>query len=293
MKNEFLEYIKNEKMYSSNTYSTYERIIDEYTSFLKKEGIQETDITIQVIRGYLRTLYDNKYSSKSMCLYISALRSYHKFLLKKKIITSNPMSLIKNPKLEKRNPKFLNYNDLDSIYDAIDKTSPLGIRDNLIIELFYSTGVRVSELVNIKLEDINEFDMTIRILGKGNKERIVLYGETLKEKLNLYLNKVREKLKKENSDYLLFNKNGTKLTDRGVRKIIDKIVKKTTLNEKISPHIIRHTFATHLLKEGADLRMVQELLGHSSLAATQVYTHITNEQLRNVYLKTHPRAKEK
>ena len=160
------------------------------------------------------------------------------------------------------------------------------------MELLYSTGVRVSELINIKISDINNYDMSIRVLGKGNKERIVLYGNSLKDSLYNYLNNSRNKLLKTDTDILLLNKNGTPLTDRGVRLIISKIVEKTALNKNISPHVIRHTFATHLLTDGADLKTVQELLGHSSLSATEVYTHISNEQLRKTYLDYHPRAKE-
>lgn len=293
MKEEFIKYINFEKNYSPNTTLNYERIVDEYSLFLDKEGINLKEVDNKVIRNYLRTLYEKEYKPKTLCLYISALRSYHKFLFRKKYLETNPMLLIKNPKLNKSTPKFLNYNELDLIYEAIDENDHLGLRDHLILELLYSTGVRVSELIHIKLEDINYYDMSIRIKGKGSKERIVLYGEELKDILELYLKSSRDKLLKIDTNILLINKNGTPLTDRGVRKILNKLVKKTTLKQNVSPHMIRHTFATHLLKEGADLKTVQELLGHASLSATQVYTHITNEQLRKVYLDTHPRAREK
>lgn len=289
---EFIKYIKEEKRYSDNTLLNYKRVIEEHIDFLKKEGISLEEVDNKIIRNYIRNLYDKKYTSKTMCLYISSLRAYYKFLIKKGEIKTNPMLLIKNPKLSKTTPKFLNYNELDLIYSAIDKNKVLGIRDYLIIELLYATGVRVSELVNIKINDIDYYDMSIRIKGKGNKTRIVLYGEQLKDILELYLNSARDKLLKTNTDILVLNKNGTPLTDRGVRKILNNIVKKTSLKQKVSPHMIRHTFATHLLKEGADLKTVQELLGHSSLAATQVYTHVTNEQLRKVYLDCNPRKKE-
>lgn len=293
MKEEFIKYINFEKNYSPNTTLNYERIVDEYSLFLDKEGINLKEVDNKVIRNYLRTLYEKEYKPKTLCLYISALRSYHKFLFRKKYLETNPMLLIKNPKLNKSTPKFLNYNELDLIYEAINENDHLGLRDHLILELLYSTGVRVSELIHIKLEDINYYDMSIRIKGKGSKERIVLYGEELKDILELYLKSSRDKLLKIDTNILLINKNGTPLTDRGVRKILNKLVKKTTLKQNVSPHMIRHTFATHLLKEGADLKTVQELLGHASLSATQVYTHITNEQLRKVYLDTHPRAREK
>ena len=202
------------------------------------------------------------------------------------------MVLIKNPKLEKRVPKFLYYNELSSLFESIDTSTVLGIRDNLILEILYSTGVRVSELVSIKLSDINNFDKSITIFGKGKKSRIVLFGDTLESALNLYLNKSRNILIKTNTDILLLNKNGTPLTDRGVRLIISKIVEKASIKQNVSPHVLRHTFATHLLKEGADLKTVQELLGHATLSATEVYTHVTNEGLRKTYLDCHPRGRK-
>lgn len=290
---DFFDYITYEKKYSMNTVNNYKKIIEHHFLFLEKEGISLKEVDNKIIRNYLRDLDEFHYSKKTLCLHISALRSFYKFLLQTKVIKINPMALIKNPKLDKRIPKFLYYNELNSLFEAIDIASPLGIRDSLILELLYSTGVRVSELVNIKIGDINFYDMSIKILGKGSKERIVLYGESLKDKLNLYLEKVRPLLIKVDTSILLLNKNGTPLTDRGVRLIISKIVEKTSVKQNVSPHVIRHTFATHLLNEGADLKTVQELLGHASLSATEVYTHITNEQLRKTYLDCHPRGRSR
>ena len=291
-KDDFFDYITYEKKYSDNTVKNYKKVVEHHLIFLKKEGISLIEVDNKIIRNYLRSLDEFNYSKKTLCLYISSLRSFYKYLLKNKIIKINPMILIKNPKLDKRVPKFLYYNELSVLFENVDLNTPLGIRDNLILELLYSTGVRVSELVSIKIDDINFYDMSIRILGKGNKMRIVLYGDSLKDVLNLYLNNARSKLIKTDTDILLLNKNGTPLTDRGVRLIISKIVEKASLKQNVSPHVLRHTFATHLLKEGADLKTVQELLGHASLSATEVYTHISNEQLRKTYLDYHPRAKE-
>ena len=171
-----------------------------------------------------------------------------------------------------------------------DLKEPLHIRNRLIIETLYDTGIRVSELVNIKLNDLNIATKEIRVLGKGSKERIVYFGDYEIDILNLYLNQARPKLlKNKSNDYLLLNHLGDRLTDRGVRLIIDDVIKKASLKHKVSPHTLRHTFATHLLNEGADLKSVQELLGHSSLSTTQIYTHVSNERLRSVYLKSHPR----
>lgn len=291
-KDDFFDYITYEKKYSIHTVNNYKKVVLEYLEFLDKECIDIKDANNLVVRNYLRSLDKHNYSNKTLCLYISSLRSFYKYLLKNRVIKSNPMVLIKNPKLEKRVPKFLYYNELSSLFESIDTSTILGIRDNLILEILYSTGVRVSELVSIKLSDINNFDKSITIFGKGKKSRIVLFGDTLESVLNLYLNKSRNILIKTNTDILLLNKNGTPLTDRGVRLIISKIVEKASIKQNVSPHVLRHTFATHLLKEGADLKTVQELLGHATLSATEVYTHVTNEGLRKTYLDCHPRGRK-
>lgn len=291
-KDDFFDYITYEKKYSIHTVNNYKKVVLEYLEFLDKECIDIKDANNLVVRNYLRSLDKHNYSNKTLCLYISSLRSFYKYLLKNRVIKSNPMVLIKNPKLEKRVPKFLYYNELSSLFESIDTSTVLGIRDNLILEILYSTGVRVSELVSIKLSDINNFDKSITIFGKGKKSRIVLFGDTLESTLNLYLNKSRNILIKTNTDILLLNKNGTPLTDRGVRLIISKIVEKASIKQNVSPHVLRHTFATHLLKEGADLKTVQELLGHATLSATEVYTHVTNEGLRKTYLDCHPRGRK-
>ena len=201
------------------------------------------------------------------------------------------MLLIDSPKMDKKLPKVLNVVEVENILNIPDNETPLGQRDSVILELIYSTGVRVSELVNIKIKDIDRSDKKILITGKGNKERIVLYGNVLKEKLNLYINDGRCKLKKSDTDYLLLNNKGNKLTSRGVELIINNVLKKGGITYIISPHTLRHTFATHMLNNGADLKTVQELLGHESLSTTQIYTHVSNERIKNVYLNTHPRGK--
>lgn len=201
------------------------------------------------------------------------------------------MILISNPKVEKKLPKVIYSNELDTILNIPDKTTVLGLRDALILELLYSTGVRVSELVSIKIEDINFNKKEIKIFGKGSKERIVLYGNKCSELLVDYISKSRKELYSEYSeDYLLLSKKGRQINQREIRSIIDDVTNKAGLKIHISPHVLRHTFATDLLNNGADLRSVQELLGHESLSTTTIYTHITNERLRNVYLHAHPRA---
>lgn len=292
MINEFLKYIEIEKNYSDNTIISYRKDLEEYETYLKEKNKNIKDTDYKFIRSYLTYMFDKKYEKKTISRHISTLRSYYKFLFEEKKIKKNPMELISNPKLDKKLPNFLYYDELEILLNIPDKSTTLGLRDALILELLYSTGIRVSELINIKMKDINRSNRKILIFGKGSKERYVLYGDVLSNLLDLYINESRSKLNK-NSDYLILNKNGNKITDRGIRLIISKILKQGSLDFHVSPHTLRHTFATHMLENGADLKSVQELLGHENLSTTQVYTHITNERLRNVYLNTHPRAKEK
>lgn len=289
--NDFIQYIDIEKNYSNYTIINYKDDLLDYYNFLSKEGIDILDSDYRVIRSYLSYMYDKNYGTKTISRHISSLRSFYKFMMRENIIKSNPMLLISNPKQEKKLPHFLYYNELETILNIPDKSTPLGQRDSVILELLYSTGIRVSELISIRIGDIDLVSKRIRIMGKGSKERIVLYGEYLKGLLDLYLNDGRCEIVRNNCDYLILNKNGSKITTRGVRVILDNILKKGEVDFHISPHVLRHTFATHMLDSGADLKSVQELLGHENLSTTQIYTHVSNERLRNVYLKTHPRAK--
>ena len=201
--------------------------------------------------------------------------------------------LLTSVKKEKKLPKYIGYNELEHILLLPDIKTPLGQRDSALLELLYSTGVRVSELVSIRLKDIELSEKRIKILGKGNKERYVLYGKICEEKMLRYVKDGREKLlKEEGCPYLFLNKNGRQLTTRGVREVLNRILLKGGESMHISPHMLRHTFATHMLNEGADLRTVQELLGHENLSTTQIYTHITSSRMKNIYLHAHPRAKK-
>ena len=221
---------------------------------------------------------------------ISSLRGFYKYLINNKVIDSNPFSLVSLPKKERHLPRFFYYNELEEMFQVPKLNTALGQRDRLLLEMLYATGVRVSELVNIKVSDINGEE--IKVLGKGNKERIVEFGDYAESILELYLKEGYKHLNVKKSEYLFLNNRGGKLTTRGVRYILDNIINKTTIDKKISPHMLRHTFATHLLNEGCDLLTVQELLGHESLTATSIYTHITNDRLKEVYFKCHPRAKK-
>ena len=291
---QFINYIEIEKHYSFYTVKNYELDLESFYDFLNKENITNIkDIDFKVIRLYLTVMYEKKYSKKTISRNISSLRSFFKYLIKHEHIKTNPMLLISNPKQDHKLPNFLYYNDLEKILEIPDTNTPLGHRDALIIELFYSTGIRVSEIINIKLNDIDYSKNRIKILGKGNKERYVLYGDVCSKLLNSYINEKRNIiLGDKHNEYLFINHLGNKLTSRGVEYILSKIIKQSDLKTKISPHTLRHTFATHMLNEGADLKSVQELLGHENLKTTQIYTHVSNERLREVYLHSHPRAKK-
>ncbi len=278
----FLDYLKYEKNYSFNTISSYEKDLKIYNSYIK----DVTKASYSEVRNYLSFLHDREYTNKTIARNISCLKSFYKYLVRENIIKENPLKLISTPKVAKKLPNYMNYNELETLLN-IPTNDILGIRNRLILEMLYSTGIRVSELVNIKIMDIDTYNNCIKILGKGNKERIVFFGKTCKELLNKYLS-----IRTSDIDYLFLNKNYGKLSDRGVRLIVENIVKKSFIKSNISPHTFRHTFATHLLNEGADLKIVQELLGHSDISTTGIYTHVSNEHLRKVYRDAHPRAEK-
>jgi len=286
---QFYDYLEN-KNYSVHTIKSYKEDLEQFNTFCNNKNIK--DIDYKFIRTYINFLYEKKYNSKSMNRHISSLKSFFKYLTKTDVIKINPMLLVSGTKEEKKLPNYINYSDLEVLFTIPDQNDILGLRNALILELLYSLGVRVSELVNIKLNDIDFSNNRILIKGKGNKERIVLYGNVARELLEKYIVNSRNKLEKEKNEYLLLNKYGNKITDRAIRMIIEDIVNKSCLKLKISPHTLRHTFATHLLNEGADLKTVQQLLGHSSISTTGIYTHVSNEKLRKTYLSSHPRAKK-
>ncbi len=285
----FLEYLKEEKNYSDNTIISYKNDLLEYVNYFNKLDI--LNIKYNDIKDYLMYLYNKKYSNNSVSRKISCIKSFYNYLKLKNLIKTSPVYNIKYPKKDLKLPKFLYYNEIEELFNIPDTTTPYGQRDSLILELLYATGVRVSELVNIKLSDILEDE--IKVFGKGRKERIVYYGEYASSIMDIYLKDGRKKLLKDKtSDYLFINNKSEVLTDRGVRYIIDKLIKETSIKTKISPHSLRHSFATHLLNEGADLKVVQDLLGHKNLSTTSIYTHVSNEHLREVFYKSHPRSKE-
>lgn len=285
---EYLKYLFYQKHYSDKTITNYENDLEFFKAYLEKENISFLEVDYSSIREFFSYMEKKKYSKNTIARKVSSLRSFYKYLARNKYISYNPFSLTKGPKKDKLLPKFLYYNELEKLFDACDLTSIEGIRDRLLLEMLYATGMRIGELEKIKVNDVNLYDNSIKILGKGNKERIVYFGDYAREILDMYLDK-----RDDASDYLFISNRGNPLSAREARYIIDKLVKRACLNTKVSPHMIRHSFATHLLNEGCDLLSVQELLGHESLRATQIYTHVTNDRLKDVYLKSHPRGNVK
>ena len=291
---EFRNYLLKERRYPDTTINSYERDITQYYEFLKENKIEDKNITNDEIRSYLKYMDELKYSKSTISRNLSALRHYYNFLMITYDYKNNPFKQIRNPKKDKKIPNFLQYDELENIINSIPLDNALDVRNRLIIELLYATGLRVSELTSLEVNQINYSEREIKVVGKGNKERIVYFGEYCEEILKLYLRQYRnELLQGKKNDALLLNKDGDPLSSRGVELIINNIIKELALKHNVSPHTLRHTFATDLLNNGADLKSVQELLGHSSLSTTQIYTHITNERLRSVYLASFPRNKEK
>lgn len=280
--NDFISYI-SKKNYSINTYTSYINDLYYFYIFIKKDLKK---VTFEDVKDYLEHLNLKKEKSSSVRRKISSLKSFYKFLYKNNYMDKKdyPLTKVAYPKMEKKLPKFIYYNDLLEIINESTKDKD-GVRDRLIIEMLYATGVRVSELVNIKVNDIDFNNRRIIVLGKGNKERIVYYGEYAEEVLKEYM-KTHER---KNHNYLFVNSKGGQLTDRGVRYIIDNIMSKLSVKTHVTPHVLRHTFATDMLNNGCDIKVVQELLGHSSLKATEIYTHVTNEHLKKVYYECFPR----
>lgn len=290
----FLAYLEVQKNYSVYTRNNYQRDIEDFLTFCSERKISYQVLTYPEAQSYLVYLYEEKKNqASSVSRKISAIRRFYQYLSNQNIVQNSSFSLLKLPKKEKKLPKFFAYNELEELFCIPDQSTPLGQRDAVILEMLYATGIRVSELVGIEVEDIHLADKTIHILGKGNKERIVYFNQATANRLKKYLADGRKILNQKQLSFLFLNQHGGQLTARGVEDILERIIQKTSLNKHISPHMIRHSFATHLLNEGCDLLSVQQLLGHESLSATSIYTHVTTDRLKEVYLHTHPRARKK
>ena len=282
---DYLNYIAYQRHYSDLTIDNYKNDLLFFKDYLDKNKLSFLDIDYSNIRQFFNYMESKKYSKNTISRRVSAIRSFYKYLARNGYVNYNPFSLTKGPKKDKLLPKFLYYNELEKLFEACDLKTFEGVRDRLLLEILYATGMRIGELEKVKLKDVNLYDNSIKILGKGNKERIVYFGDYAREILDMYLN-----MRDDSCTYLFISNRYNPLSAREARYIIDKLVKKACLNTKVSPHMLRHSFATHLLNEGCDLLSVQELLGHESLRATQIYTHVTNDRLKDVYLKSHPRG---
>ena len=287
----FFIYLQHEKRYSEHTLTSYETDLRQLAVYLSST-YETTDISLasyQMLRSWLLSLAGNDLKPRSLARKIACLKSYYTFLHKKRIIQFNPTLRLKSPKLEKRLPTFVEEKNMDILLDEITFPEGFeGIRDKLILELLYGTGIRLSELIGIKEPDYNQYDHTLKVLGKGNKERIVPINTTLSTLISNYI--AQKNAEESKNNYLIVTDKYDKLYPVFVQRIVKKYLSLVTTLEKKSPHVLRHTFATHLLDRGADLNSIKDMLGHSSLAATQVYTHNSLEKLKKVFEKAHPKA---
>jgi len=284
----FLTYLDIEKNYSPHTLLNYKLDLIEFIKFLEEKPLEKVEYND--FRRYLAQLRTRKFKPRTLARKLSSIRSLYKFLQRESYIKENPAVLLMTPKLDKMLPNFLSEGEVTQLIEAPKLMKTGGQRDRAIFETLYSSGLRVSELVGLNIEHIDFIGNVIKVLGKGKKERIVPIGDTALKEIRAYLatRPVKEGVKPQRAVFL--NKNGQRLTDRSIRNIINKHILMTSIKSKVSPHVVRHSFATHLLNRGADLRSVQELLGHVNLSTTQIYTHITTERLKTVYDKAHPHA---
>jgi len=294
----YLEVEKNASPYTVRNYTTDllgSKKIKGFFAFLKEKGLSSLDeVDRSVMRDYLAYLVEQGVVKASIARRLSAIRSFCRYLLREEMISSSPVADTSSPKLDKRLPSFLTIEEMERLLQAADLSDPVGQRDRAIMELLYAAGLRVSELVNLDVGQVDLDTSEIRVWGKGGKERMVLMGKPAAEALSAYLSQGRvELLDKKKSGALFVNRYGKRLTERSVQRTLQKYADLAGIEKRIHPHLLRHTFATHLLDGGADLRVVQELLGHANLSSTQIYTHISKSQARKVYLSAHPLAKKK
>lgn len=296
----FLQYLSAVKGASGNTLKAYAEDISQFIAFAEAEGtLAPAEVDTKLVRKYLVALHERQLARTSRARKVAALRSFFRFLARQRVIAQSPAIGVRSPKLEKRLPKFLRGEEIESLMAAPSTHAEdpnLGQRDTALLELLYASGMRAGELVKMDVGDIDFSQGVARVVGKGDKERVVLLGTKAQDALTTYLDSGRKNLLirgnvAQSEPALFINRFGGRLSDRGVRKLFDKYCGLASVSLKITPHVLRHTFATHLLSNGADLRFVQELLGHSSITTTQIYTHVTPERMKEVYEKAHPRAK--
>jgi len=279
----FLSYLEIEKNYSPHTLLNYRLDLQEFAKFLGSDPVES--IQYSTLRRFLAQMRERNLKPRSVARKLSSLRSFFKYLQREKVIKSNPAALLVTPKLDKPLPHFLSEAEAVQLIEAPKSDKISDQRDRAIFEALYSTGMRVSELVGLDVEDVDFISNIVRVMGKGRKERIIPIGDTALESMKDYVDH-----RPHESKAMFLNRSGTRLSDRSVRNIINKFILKESVRQHVTPHMFRHSFATHLLNRGADLRSVQELLGHVNLSTTQIYTHLTTDKLKNVYDKAHPRA---
>ena len=286
-RDKFLSYLKNEKRYSPLTVSAYTTDLTQFYNFIKAqyELTRIEEVTHGLVRSWIVDMIDAGISTRSVNRKITTLKSYYKFLLRAGVVEKNPMLKILPPKTSKKLPVFVEKSSMDELLDAVEfDEGEKGSRDRLIILLLYSTGIRLSELLNLRVTDIDFNKGTMKILGKGNKERVLPFSGSLGDEINAYLDTVHP------IEWLFVTDKGKKLYAKLVYRVVNSYLRKVTTISKTSPHVLRHTFATHMLNNGADLNAIKEFLGHVSLSATQIYTHNTIKKLTNIYKQAHPKA---
>lgn len=287
----FLNMLKVERNFSAHTLKSYHDDLVQFNHFLEQELLNLRTFEYKDARNYLSYLYSQNLKRTTVSRKISTLRTFYEFWMTQDETIINPFVQLVHPKKENYLPQFFYEEEMEALFNTVSNDAKKGLRDRVVIELLYATGIRVSELVNIKVMDLDMNLPGVKVLGKGNKERFVPFGEFCRQSIEQYLEKFKP-LKSKRHPYLIVNMKGDPITERGVRYLLNDVVERTAGVTEIHPHKLRHTFATHLLNQGADLRTVQSLLGHVNLSTTGKYTHVSNQQLRKVYLSAHPRAKK-
>jgi len=292
--NRYVSYLEVEKNASPYTVRNYSSDLIDFLNFLRDKGVNSLkEVDRHILRDYLSRLTDKGIVKASLARKLSAIRSFYRYLMREGILSQNPLEGTSSPKQDKRLPSFLTIEEVKRLLSAPDLSTPQGLRNRALIELIYASGLRVSELAKLNLEQLDLDSREIRVWGKGSKERVALMGKPAASALASYLKEGRPKLLgQKKSSALFINRQGERLIERRVQKIIEECAKGAGIGKRVYPHLLRHSFATHLLDGGADLRVVQELLGHSSLSSTQIYTHVTRSQAKKIYLKAHPMAEK-
>lgn len=290
----FIHYLSVERGLAPNTLESYERDLTRYIAYLKENGTASLQDTAKShIVGYIAQLRKAGKAPATLSRTVVSIRAFYQFLVRERIIEKDPSLHMETPKLQKRLPKVMSMHEVELLLNAPSTSTPGGMRDKAMLEVLYATGIRVSELIALRLEDVHLGLGYVRCLGKGSRERIIPLGRIAAQALDQYLQTSRPKLLKpgRSEDALFVNHLGSRMTRQGFWKIIKKYAAQSGIQKEITPHTLRHSFATHLLENGADLRAVQEMLGHADISTTQIYTHVTNKRMKDVYNRTHPRAK--